>query len=215
MLADDDSRWNHDPVEQARFACRGGAQVVQLRAKHATDRVTLEWARAIREITLETETAFVVNDRFDLALLARADGVHLGQDDLPPTALPTSAIPAEARKQLAIGRSTHTIEQALAATEEDVDYIAFGPVFNTHSKDTGYIERGCDALRSVAAQISPRTLIAIGGIDAANAADVRCAGASGIAVISAVSAAAHPVAATRELVATFTGKTEGEQENPV
>ena len=59
VLADDDSRWNHDPVEQARFACRGGAQVVQLRAKHATDRVTLEWARAIREITLETETAFV------------------------------------------------------------------------------------------------------------------------------------------------------------
>lgn len=210
MLADDDPRWNHGPVEQARFACRGGARVIQLRAKHATDRVILEWARAIREITLETATAFVVNDRFDLALLAKADGVHLGQNDLP-----VSAIPAEARKQLAVGRSTHTLEQALAAAGENVDYVAFGPVFNTHSKDTGYIERGCDALRKVAAGISPRTLVAIGGIDAENAADVRSAGASGIAVISAVSAAANPSTATRELVAAFATRTEREQENLV
>ena len=89
VLADDAPHWKHDPVEQARAACRGGASVVQLRAKLAADREALAWALRIRELTRQAGALFIVNDRFDLALAAGADGVHLGQEDLPPTRIPT------------------------------------------------------------------------------------------------------------------------------
>lgn len=198
VLADDDTRWPADPVEQARQACAGGAHVIQLRAKRATDRTALGWARAIREVTRQHGARFVVNDRFDLALLAEADAVHLGQDDFP-----TAALPEVARKRLAVGRSTHNLEQAREAALEGVDYIAFGPVFETESKDTGYTQRGCEALRSIADAVAPHVLVAIGGVDASNAAELRAAGAAGIAVISAVSAAEDPSAATQALVRAF------------
>ena len=198
VLADDDPKWPIDPVEQARAACAGGAAVVQLRAKHATDQQTLEWARRILALTRASGARFVVNDRFDLALLADADGVHLGQGDLPP-----SALPAEARERLAVGRSTHTREQLLAARAEDVDYVAFGPVFGTTSKDSPYSARGETALAEAAKLAAPRPLVAIGGIDLASLAAVRGAGASGFAVISVVAAARDPEAMTRELVRAF------------
>jgi thiamine-phosphate pyrophosphorylase len=91
VLVDDDPRWAKNPVEQARAACEGGAAVVQLRAKHSVDSVVLEWAEQIRELTRSAAARFVVNDRFDLALLADADGVHLGQTDLPPARVPVEA----------------------------------------------------------------------------------------------------------------------------
>ena len=97
LIVDDDPRWGRDPVEQARAACRARVPVVQLRAKRAGDRTVLAWAREIRALTRAAGSRFVVNDRFDLALLAEADAVHLGQDDLPP-----SALPREARARLAI-----------------------------------------------------------------------------------------------------------------
>jgi thiamine-phosphate pyrophosphorylase len=195
VLVDDDPRWTRDPVEQARAACRGGAAVVQLRAKHATDGQILEWARAIRSLTREHGVLFVVNDRFDLALLAEADGVHLGQTDLPPARLPE-----EARRRLLVGRSTHDPSQADVAAGEPVDYVAFGPLFGTSSKESDYAARGLPALRQIAARLSPLPLIAIGGIDAAGAARARKAGAAGVAVISAVAGAPDPLAATRALV---------------
>ena len=195
VLADDDPRWKLDPVEQASAACEGGAAVVQLRAKLATDREALAWARRIRERTRETDALLVVNDRFDLALLAEADGVHLGQDDLPP-----GALPAEVRAQLLVGRSTHTLEQARAACDEPVDYVAFGPVFGTRSKASPYDARGLDALAQVVKWAAPRPVVAIGGIDAARIAAIGALGA-GAAVISAVAAADDPVAATRALAA--------------
>jgi thiamine-phosphate pyrophosphorylase len=83
VLADDDPRWKRGPVEQARAACAGGAAVVQLRAKSATDRRALEWAHAIRALTREADAAFVLNDRFDLALLAEADGWGSGARRIP------------------------------------------------------------------------------------------------------------------------------------
>ena len=119
VLCDDDPRWPHDVVAQARAACAGGAAVVQLRAKHATDTTALAWARELRAITREAGAALVVNDRFDLALAAGADGVHLGQTDLPP-----DVVPDEVRARLAIGRSTHTLDEARAARDEPVDYVA-------------------------------------------------------------------------------------------
>lgn len=198
VLVDDDPRWSRDPREQAAAACRGGAPVVQLRTKHASDARAAEWGKAIRALTREAGARFVVNDRFDLALLAEADAVHLGQDDLPPSALPSAA-----RARLAIGRSTHTRQQALAAIDEQVDYIAFGPLFETASKASPFAARGLAALREIVALAGARPVVAIGGIAADNASQVAAAGARGIAVISAVIGADDPAAATREMVASF------------
>jgi len=195
VLADDDSRWNRDPVAQARAACAGGAAVVQLRAKHTIDREALAWCEAIRIVTRESGALFIVNDRFDLALAAGADGVHLGQDDLPP-----GRIPAEAREVLLIGRSTHDAEQARHACTEPIDYLAFGPVFGTTSKRSAYDARGLAALGEIAARAVTLPLVAIGGVDLGRVAEVIRAGAAAAAVISAVAAADDPVAATRALV---------------
>jgi thiamine-phosphate pyrophosphorylase len=196
VLADDAPHWKLDPVEQAAAACAGGAAVVQLRAKRATDRAALAWAREIRRHTRACGALFIVNDRFDLALAAEADGVHLGQDDLPP-----ERVPAPARRRLRIGRSTHTLEQLRAARDEPVDYVAFGPVFATRSKVSEYDARGLDALAAAVRAAAPRPLVAIGGIDTRNLARVLGTGAAGAAVISCVAGAADPVAATRELAA--------------
>jgi thiamine-phosphate pyrophosphorylase len=198
VLADDDPRWPANPVEQARAACAGGAAVVQLRTKHSTDRQTLEWARSIREITRNANARFVLNDRFDLALLAEADAVHLGQGDLPP-----GALPADARKRLCIGRSTHTREQLLAARDEDVDYVAFGPVFGTRSKASEYTARGLDALAEACRLVAPKPLIAIGGIGEEHLPDLVRAGVAGFAVISSIAASPNPETATRSLVKAF------------
>lgn len=194
VLADDDPRWGRDPVAQARAACAGGAAVVQLRAKRASDPVALGWAHEIRALTRAAGVAFVVNDRFDLALLADADGVHLGQEDLPP-----ARVPADARARLALGRSTHTLEQVRAARAEPVAYVAFGPLFGTSSKESPWSARGLDALAAAVREASPLPVVAIGGIDAARAPEALRAGARGVAVISAVAGAADPEAATREL----------------
>lgn len=198
VLADDDARWKWSPVEQARAACSGGATVVQLRAKYATDRQSLEWAKEIRAITLEEGVLFFVNDRFDLALAAGADGVHLGQDDLLPARVPKSA-----RHVLAIGRSTHTAGQAAAARDEPIDYVAFGPVYDTHSKVSEYTERGVPMLAQIVRDVAPRPVIAIGGVTARNLAEICAAGAAGFAVISAVAGAEDPVASTCSLVLAY------------
>ncbi len=195
VLADDDPRWGGDPVAQARAACAGGAAVVQLRAKRAVDREALAWCRAIRGITRESGALFIVNDRFDLGLLAEADGVHLGQGDLPP-----GRLPPDARDALLIGRSTHDAEQARRACREPIDYLAFGPVFGTTSKQSEYDARGLAALEEIASIAGSVPLVAIGGIDQERVSKVIRAGAAAAAVISAVVGAADPVAATRALV---------------
>ncbi len=202
VLADDAPHWKHDPVEQARGACRGGAHVVQLRAKGATDREALAWARAIRALTRRSGVAFFVNDRFDLALAAEADGVHLGQEDLPP-----GRVPPREHARLWIGRSTHTFEQARRARAEAVDYVAFGPVFGTRSKVSEYSARGTDALAQIVDLAAPLPVVAIGGIDASNVGEIAATGAAGAAVISAAAAAPNPTLATRELVRRMGGRT--------
>ncbi len=199
VLADDDSRWKQGPVERAAAACRGGAAVVQLRAKSASDRETLAIAEPMRRLTRQAGVLFIVNDRFDLGLLANADGVHLGQDDLPP-----ALIPSEKRAQLLVGRSTHTLEQARRARDEPIDYLAFGPLFGTRSKSSPYDARGIEALAQVVELASPLPVVAIGGIDIGSIAAVAALGA-GVAVISSVAAADDPEAATRAL-ATRLGK---------
>jgi len=195
VLVDDDPRWPQDPVAQARAACAGGAAVVQLRCKHATDRQTLDWAEAIREITRASGALFFVNDRFDLALACAADGVHLGQEDLAPARLPEAL-----RRRLRIGRSTHDLAEARCAAQQLVDYVAFGPLFATTSKQSTVPARGLPALAEVVEVAAPLPVVAIGGIGPGNAAEVARAGARGVAVLSAVAAAPDPEAATRALV---------------
>lgn len=205
VLADDDPSWPLGPVDQAVAACDGGAAVVQLRTKHATDAQTLEWARAIRSITRRAGVCFILNDRFDLALAAEADGVHLGQNDLPLAQLPKAA-----RSRLTFGLSTHDLHQVAAAAKE-ADYVAFGPIFGTRSKVSPHTAPGLTALEEAVRLASPVPLVAIGGIGAANLSAIKNAGAAGAAVISAVAAAADPAAATRNLSRLFE-KTNGDMQ---
>ena len=188
VLADDAPNWKIDPIDQARAACEGGASVVQLRVKRATDPVALRWAEAIREITRKFGVGFFVNDRFDLALASDADGVHLGQDDIPP-----SGIPMAARSQLLVGRSTHSLEQARVACEEPsrlhrvrTDLRDWDP------RALPGDPRGVERLAEVVRAVQPQPVIAIGGIDLGNAAQVAETGVAGIAVISAIAEAADP-----------------------
>jgi thiamine-phosphate pyrophosphorylase len=200
VLADDDPRWGKGPVALAEAACAGGAAVVQLRCKHAGDGEALRLGAAIRARTRAAGALFFVNDRFDLALALEADGVHLGQGDLPPARLPASA-----RARLLVGRSTHTEAELAAALGEDVDYVALGPVFGTQSKATPHAARGVERAAEAARAAAPLPLVAIGGIDAAGARALRRAGVAGIAVIGAVAGAADPLAAVRELREAFEG----------
>jgi len=172
--------------------------VVQWRAKHASDVLALEIGEALRRRTADAGVAFVVNDRFDWALALGADGVHLGQDDLPP-----ARIPEEARARLRIGRSTHDATQAARACDEPIDYIALGPVFGTTSKDSPHPALGLARVREMAELVRPRPLVCIGGITEEHAPALREAGASGFAVISAVAGAEDPEAAVRALARAF------------
>lgn len=194
VLVDDSPQWQWNPLELASEACRGGARVIQLRCKHHSDAQMLEWGLALRDITREVQAALVINDRFDIALLCEADAVHLGQDDLPP-----SAIPSDLRGRLQIGRSTHDLQQLEEACTQDLDYIAFGPVFGTTSKKSEYDERGLEALTQACATAAATPVIAIGGIDESRLAAIREAGASGFAVIGAVAGSPDPCQATTVL----------------
>lgn len=197
VLLDDDPRWRNDVRAQLDGALAGGATVVQLRLKHTADGAALALAREALARTRAARALLFVNDRYDLALLAGADGVHLGQDDLAP-----ERIPADARARLLIGLSTHTLEQVRASRARPVDCVAFGPIFGTGSKTSEYAPRGLALLREAVA-LAGRPLVAIGGISPANAPDVRAAGAVAAAVISAVADASDPAAATRYLQARF------------
>jgi len=138
----------------------------------------------------------IVNDRCDLAMLAGADGVHLGQGDLPVR---------EARRQLGafamIGVSTHDEAQVREALLEPVSYLATGPVFDTRTKDTGYVAVGLDAVRRTAAAAGGRPVVAIGGITLATAPAVLAAGASAVAVIADLLATGNPSTRVREYLA--------------
>lgn len=185
-----------DPVEQARAAIAGGARVVQVRVKDAPAGAVLEAAR--RVVALAAGRALViVNDRADLALLSGADGVHLGDEDLPA---------AEARRLLGpgllVGRTTRTLEEARAALAEGADHVGFGPIFATRTKALPVPPRGLDALAAVTAAL-PAPVVAIGGIGQDTIAGVARAGAACAAVIEAVYGAGDPAANAAVLAAAF------------
>ncbi len=168
-------------AEQVALFSDGGATFIQLREKHLAPREFYHEAETALRVARERGVRLIINDRADIALALGADGVHLGQDDLPPEA---------ARRLLGddaiIGYSTHNIEQALQAARSPVDYIAIGPVFATASKVNPDPVVGLDGLRRVRDGIGHIPLVAIGGITRKNAPDMLDAGADAVATISAL-----------------------------
>jgi thiamine-phosphate pyrophosphorylase len=155
----------------------GGAQWLQLRVKALAPRDFLELARRVRTETRRRGCKLIVNDRVDIALACGADGVHLGQEDLPLAA---------GRKLVGskiIGISTHDLDQAREAEQNGADYIGFGPMFGTATKDTGYAARGVAMLRQIRAGVN-LPIVAIGGINEQNVRQVWQAGAESAAIIS-------------------------------
>jgi thiamine-phosphate diphosphorylase len=162
-------------------ALEGGVRFIQYRDKDGSRRVSYENAKALREITARKGATFIVNDQVDLAMAVGADGVHLGQDDLPVWA---------ARKIMGqnrlIGISTHTLSEAISAESEEADYIGFGPVFETKTKPNARSPVGLETITEIKKQVSV-PLYAIGGITYDQLSAVFGAGADGVAVISSVS----------------------------
>lgn len=170
---------NRPLLEVMREALEGGADFIQLRDKTSTKREILEKARMLRELTKRYNVPFIVNDHVDIALAVDADGVHLGQDDLPLK---------EARKMIGdkiIGISTHSIEQARKAEEEGADYIGVGPIFPTQTKEDVVEPVTLSYLREVVKEISI-PFVPIGGIKLHNVDEVLDAGARSVCVVSEV-----------------------------
>jgi thiamine-phosphate pyrophosphorylase len=175
----------------------GGAQCIQIRAKHLASGPLLELCEHAVQQAKKIQASIIVNDRADLARMSGAAGVHVGQDDLPPAA--ARAIVGAAA---IVGFSTHTIAQVRAATSEPVSYIAVGPVFGTRSKDTGYDAVGLDLVRAAATAAGGIPIVAIGGITLETASSVLAAGAASVAVIGDLLSGNDPagrVAAYRKL----------------
>lgn len=192
-----DPQWCVLPVlEVARAALAGGARCLQLRAKDAqSDRERLELVRALRGPTREAGALLVVNDRVDLALAGDADGVHVGPEDLP-VAVVRRLLGAERL----VGASAPSPEAARAAESEGADHLGVGALYEARPiKPNASAPRGAAWVREVCAG-TQLPVVGIGGIDLATAAEVVAAGASGVAVVRAVCAAADPEAATRALL---------------
>ena len=182
-------------LQKIDAAYRGGADIVQLRTKHMTDRALMELGKEIRKIADRERKLFFVNDRLDIALGAAADGVHLGQDDLPVEDARRLCRRAGAR--MWIGKSTHSLEQATNAEKEGADYIGVGPVFETPAKP-GRKPVGVDLVSQVSTRVRI-PFVAIGGIDSTNIERVLAAGATRIAAVRAIFAASDPGEAARRL----------------
>jgi thiamine-phosphate pyrophosphorylase len=167
-----------DPLELARALLGAGARLVQYRHKAAYTRDSYEQARVIGQIVQQAGGRYIINDRADIALMLGADGVHVGQDDLPP-----SAVRKIAGGRLIVGFSTHNEEQLRAGGREPVDYLAIGPIFGTASKQNPDPVVGVEELRRLRA-LTSKPLVAIGGITRDRATRAFDAGADSLAVLS-------------------------------
>ena len=178
----------------AEAAVRAGVKIVQLRMKHASRRISSRVAREMRRVTQGTETLFIVNDDPALAAEAEADGVHVGQDDMPP-----AEVRAKFPQLKVVGLSTHNLDQVRASWDQPIDYIGVGPVYATPTKDIPDPTLGPEmAGRMIAAARVPA--VAIGGINAETLPPVLAAGARNFAVVRAVCQSPDPYSAICKLV---------------
>ncbi len=178
-------------------AVRGGATMVQLREKEATTRAFLDEARALKAMLEPLGVAFLVNDRLDVALAVDADGLHVGQDDMPV---------ADARRLLGpgkiIGLSITEPGQALRANAAAADYLGVGPIYAQQTKGDAAAPLGVEGLRQVR-RLTRTPIFAIGGLTPENSAPVLAAGAEGLAVVSAIVAACDPEQAAGRFASLF------------
>jgi len=181
-----------DPIEFLKKLLGAGARLVQYRNKTAPAREVLQAAQALNVTARQDGASFLVNDRPDIARLAGASGVHVGQDDLDVDA---------ARKIVGagaiIGISTHNLEQFRAAAETDADYVAVGPIFETRSKAKPDPVVGLELIRQ-ARKLTNKPIVAIGGITLERTASVIESGANGVAVISDILGARNPAARVKQ-----------------
>ncbi|MBI4003873.1 MAG: thiamine phosphate synthase [Candidatus Omnitrophica bacterium] len=196
VIIDRAASGGRDLADVAAASIRGGADVLQFRDKTASARAFMKEAERLLSVARRADVPLIINDRVDIACAVGADGVHLGQDDLPLAAARRVLGPGRQ-----IGRSTHSLEQARDAEAEGADYLGCGPIFQTPTKPdagsvgTELIGRVMDAVRL--------PVVCIGGIDRGNLAAVLEAGADRVAVVRAVCAAADPESAARELKQTL------------
>lgn len=187
LVTDQELSENHDTPRTVEEALQGGVDIVQLREYSLTDSVLLDMARKIRERTRAHQALFIVNNRPDIAKLSDADGVHLGQDDLPVS---------EARKILGPGRligvSTHSMDQAKKAVKDGADYIGVGPVYPTQTKKNVVPPVTLDYVRQAAEAGLPIPAFAIGGIKLHNVEEVLKAGARRVAVVTGIVKSLQP-----------------------
>ncbi len=192
------TRFSHSDL--ARLALRGGADTIQLRQKTGSTREMIRIAVQMKQLCSDYDVPLIVNDRVDVAIAAEADGVHLGQDDFP--------IPL-ARELLGqeriIGASASDITEGRRCLEEGADYIGFGPIYPTTSKDDAGAVKGVDTLTQIAEALSA-PIIAIGGISSNHVSEILEAGAHGIAVISSVCCQEDPEQATKALYQVITNR---------
>lgn len=184
-------RFSH--VELTVMAISGGADAIQFRQKHGSTREMIESASIMKELCSRAGVNLIINDRVDIAIASNADGVHLGQDDFP--------IPLARRllgEEKIIGGSAGNIEEAMKCDNEGADYIGFGPVYPTMSKDDAGPAKGIELMKELKKRIRC-PVIAIGGVNTLNLREIIDAGAYGIAVISAVCCAEDPAEAAKEL----------------
>ncbi len=180
-------------MEVVKEAIAGGADAIQLRDKGYTAKRLLQEALTLRDITREGGVPFIVNDRVDVALVVDADGVHIGQDDVP-----ISWARRLLGKDKIIGMSTHSVEEAVQAEKDGADYVSIGSAFPTTTKSDARPLAGLEIITDIKKNVNV-PVVAIGGIKAENAAQVGQAGADCIAVISAVVSAINIKEATAEL----------------
>ncbi|MGA2492742.1 MAG: thiamine phosphate synthase [Roseiarcus sp.] len=184
-------------IDVALAAVRGGATMVQLREKNATTRAFVEEARALKAALVPLGVPLAINDRLDVALAVDADGLHVGQDDMPVEA---------ARRLLGpgafIGLSITAVEQALRPDAAAADYLGVGPIYAQQTKVDAAAPLGLDGLRRIRG-LTGKPVVAIGGLTPDNSAPALAAGADGLAVVSAIVAAADPEAAARRFISLF------------
>jgi thiamine-phosphate pyrophosphorylase len=184
-------------ADQVARLIQGGAKLIQLREKHLPPRDFFLQAEAAIKVARAHKALIVINDRVDLTLALKADGVHLGQDDLP-----VEAARAILGEKALIGYSTHNLAQALGARTLPIDYLAVGPIYGTSSKNDSHPTVGLESLLEIRGLVPDLALVAIGGITAENVQTTLRAGASCVAVISAVlRKAAEISAAMGDLIA--------------
>ena len=183
-----------DPLEIAQAAIRGGARMLQLRDKLRDKGESLPLARSLQKLCLESGASLIINDHADIAAIVGSAGLHVGQTDLP-----VDQARQVLRAHQVLGRSNHEIDELVGSEQMGADHVAFGAIYHTDTKGVGGQPQGIDRLR-LARDAAKTPLVAIGGINAGNAAPVIEAGADAICVTAAVGSAPDPEAAAAQLV---------------